>query len=128
QEDQVMATASMVKVPRIRVAVYRQDAVVQQVACRDGHLRRIDLGKGEGAGDVDDDLDVDLADALERAPVKRVLVQELAGAGGLDMAAAELGAVALQQLDLRLGEDEGLVSSVAFEPEQSLVAGLEVVA
>jgi hypothetical protein len=38
------------------------------------HLRGIDLREGEGAEDVDHNLDVDLADAPERAPVERVLV------------------------------------------------------
>jgi hypothetical protein len=51
-----------------------QHAVVQQVAGRDWHLRRVDLREGEGARAVGDDLHVDLADALEGAPVKRVLI------------------------------------------------------
>jgi hypothetical protein len=41
-----------------------QDAVVQQIAARHRHLRGVDLGEGEGAKGVDNDLDVDLADAL----------------------------------------------------------------
>jgi hypothetical protein len=57
------------------VLVEGQDAIVQQIARRDRHLRRVDLREGEGAGDVEDDLYVDLADALQRAPVKRVLIE-----------------------------------------------------
>jgi hypothetical protein len=41
-----------------------QDAVVEQVAGGHRHLRGVDLREGEGAEDVDDDLDVDFADAL----------------------------------------------------------------
>jgi hypothetical protein len=53
---------------------------VQEVAGRDRHLRRVDLGEGKGARDVDDDLHVDLPDAFQRAPVKRFLIEQLAGA------------------------------------------------
>lgn len=57
-----------------------QDAVVEEVTGGDGHLGGVDLREGEGAEDVDHDLDVDLADALEGAPVERVLVEQLARA------------------------------------------------
>jgi hypothetical protein len=52
--------------------VERQHAVVEQIARRHRHLRRVDLGEAERAEHVDNDLHVDLADPLERAPVKRV--------------------------------------------------------
>src|SRR5262245_16030617 len=81
-----------------------QDALVEEVTGSNGHLRRVDLREGEGAEDVDDDLDVDLPDALERAPVERVLVEQLAGLGGFDVPAAEVDAVAFQQTDLFLGQ------------------------
>jgi len=55
-----------------------QHAIVHEVAGRDRHLRGVDLGEGEGARHVDDDLDVDLAHTLERAPAERVLVKQLA--------------------------------------------------
>lgn len=43
------------------------------------HLRGVDLSEGEGAGRIDYNLDVDLADAIELAPVERVLIKQLAG-------------------------------------------------
>lgn len=58
-----------------------QDAIPEEIAGGDGHLRVVDLGEGERAEGVDHDLDLDLADALERAPVEGVLVEEVAGAG-----------------------------------------------
>lgn len=56
-----------------------QDPVVEQVTGRDRHLGVVDLGEGQRAEGVDDDLDVDLADALQGAPVEGVLIQELSG-------------------------------------------------
>src|SRR5262249_44377879 len=106
-----------------------QDAVVEEVAGRDRHLGRIDLGEGEGAEDVDDDLDVDLADALEGAPVERVVVEELTRAAGLDVTATEVDAVALEEADLLLGEDEGGVRlDGALQAQEALQARFEVVA
>ena len=57
-----------------------KDTVVEQIACSDGHLGVVDLGEGERAEDINDDLDVDLSDAFERAPVEGVLVEQFAGA------------------------------------------------
>ena len=56
-----------------------QDAIVEQIARGDRHLGVVDLGEGERAEDIDDDLHVDLADALERAPVEGVLIEQFAG-------------------------------------------------
>jgi hypothetical protein len=41
--------------------------------------------------------------------------------------AAEVGAVPLQERDLLLGEHVGVVMALPFEPQETLVAGLEVV-
>ena len=60
--------------------VERQDAIVEQIACSDGHLGVVDLGEGERAEDIDDDLDVNLADAFERTPLESVLIEQFAGA------------------------------------------------
>lgn len=57
-----------------------QDTVVEQIACRDGHLGVVDLGEGERAEDIDDDLHVDFADAFERTPIEGVLIEQFAGA------------------------------------------------
>ena len=74
--------------------------------------------------DVDDDLDVDLADALQRAPEKRVLVEQLTGPGRLHGATAELDAVTFQEPEQLRGDDEGRLLRVAFEAQQALEAGL----
>ena len=103
-------------------------AAVQQVARGDRHLRGEDLGEGQGAEHVHEYLDVDLAHTLEAAPVERVLVEELAGPAGLDVSAAEVHAVTLEELDLLLAEDEGRLLRLPLEAQQALVAGLEVVA
>ena len=42
------------------------DAIIEQIGRGDGHLRVVGLGEGERAEDIDDDLDVDLTDTLER--------------------------------------------------------------
>ena len=77
-----------------------EDAIVEQIARGGRHLGGVDLGEGERAEDVDDDLDVDLADALEGTPVEGVLVEQLTRPRGFDMAAAEVHAVALEELEL----------------------------
>jgi hypothetical protein len=68
-------------------------------------LRSVDLGEGERAEDIYDDLHVDLADPFERAPLEGVLVQQLA----------------IQAWWPRRAYSESL------ESHQPLVAGLEVV-
>jgi len=55
-------------------AVERQHSVVDQIGGCDRHFRSVDLGKGQRAEGVDYDLNVDLAHALELAPVEGVLV------------------------------------------------------
>jgi hypothetical protein len=64
---------------------------------------------------------------LEGAPEEGVLVEELAGAGGLHVPAAELDAVALEEAELLLGEDERAVLGSLLEAEQTLETGLEVI-
>ena len=86
------------------------------------------MAKGQRAEDVDDDLDVDLAHALERSPVEGVLVQKLAGARRFDVSAAEVDGVALEQLDLLVAEHVGVVVHVLLEAKQTLVARLQRVA
>ncbi len=44
------------------------------------------------------------------------------------MAHAELAGMALEELHLLLGEDDGVVLGMGFQAHQALVAGLEVVA
>jgi hypothetical protein len=105
-----------------------QDAVVQQIAGGDRHLRGVDLREGHRARDVDDDLHVDLADALEHAPEERVLVEQLAWPGRFDVAGPELGAMAFEEPDLLVTEAEGRLASVTLEPEQMLVPGLDIMA
>ena len=56
-----------------------QHAVVEQLGGGDGHLRGIDLGEGQRAEGVDDDLHIDLAHALERSPVEGVLIEQFSG-------------------------------------------------
>lgn len=74
-----------------------QYAVVQEVAGRDGHLRGVHLGEGDGTRHIDENLDIHFAHALERAPVESFLIQELSRVRSLDMAAAEVGAVPFQE-------------------------------
>ncbi len=80
--------------------VEREHAIVEEIARRHRHLRGIDLGEGQGAEDVDDDLDVDLPDAPERAREDGVLIQRLTGLRRLDMATVELDAMAFEQAQL----------------------------
>ena len=95
--------------------IERKHPLVEQITRRDRHLRRVDLREGKRAEDVDHDLDVDLAHALQRPPVERVLVQQLPRSGSLDVATAEVGAVALEQLDLPFAEQVGVVLDVLLE-------------
>jgi hypothetical protein len=87
------------------------------------------LAKGSRAEGIDHHLHVDLAHALERAPVEGVLIEQLARGAGLDVPAAEVWAVALQQAHLLLGEHEGGgLAGFTFQPHQAFVTGLQVVA
>jgi hypothetical protein len=87
---------------------------------RHRHLRGVDLGEGEGAEHVDDDLDVDFADALQRAPVERVLVEQLARLGRFDVAATEVDAVTFEEADLLFGQNErGVLRDGLLEAERS---------
>ena len=62
-----------------------QYPVVEQVGRRDGHLGRVDLGEAhEGVG-VHDGLLIDAAYALEVDHIERVLAQQIAGVGSLDL-------------------------------------------
>ncbi len=101
---------------------------MEQIGCGDRHLRGVDLGEGERAEDVDDDLHIDLAHALERAPVEGVLVQQFSGPRGLYMAAAEVDGVALEQADLRLRQHVSVCLHVLLQAHQPLVASLQPVA
>ena len=58
------------------------------------------MAKGRRTRGVDDDLHVDLPAPLERSPVKRVLIEQLAGPPRFNVPAAEVGAVALEKPDL----------------------------
>lgn len=109
--------------------VERQDALVKRIGGGDGHLAGIDLGEGQGAEGIDDDLHIDLADTLERAPAKRVLAEQFAGRGGFDVLPRDdLAAGFFQQAHLRFGEHEGGVAGVDFQAQQAFVAGEQVVA
>lgn len=106
-----------------------QHPLVEQVAGRHRHLRAVALGKGQRAEGIDHHLDIDLADALQGAPVEGVLIEQFAGRRGLDMPAAEVRAVAIEQQDLGVGEDEsGVLPGFPLQAHQALVAGLQVVA
>jgi hypothetical protein len=83
-----------------------QHPVVQDVDGRDGQLRGVEVPPGHAAEGVEDGLEVDLPDALEGADEEGVDGHEIAGEAGFDMAFPELGAVALQEPDLLLGEGE----------------------
>ena len=71
--------------------VERKDPVIEQIARGDRHLRVVELSEGDGTEDVHDDLDIDLADALQSSQVEGILVQEFAGTGCLHVSASELG-------------------------------------
>jgi len=107
--------------------VERQDTIVEQIAFGNRHLGVVDLGEGERAEDIDDDLHIDLADTFERTPVEGVLIKQFAGARGFDVTAAELGAVALQELDLRLAEHEGGIAGGLFQSQQALGSRFQIV-
>lgn len=77
--------------------------------------------------DVDDDLDVDLADPIEGAPEEGVLVEQLAGPSGFHVTAAKLDAVTFEQPQLPLGHDEGGVLDGALQSQQALEPGLQIV-
>src|SRR5262245_6427724 len=68
-------------------------ALVEQIARGHRHLRGVDLREGERAEDVNDDLDVDLADALEGPPEERVLIEQFARPRRFHVTAAEVDAV-----------------------------------
>lgn len=57
-----------------------QDAIVEQITRGNRHLGVVDLGEGERAEDINDDLHIDLADAFERTPIEGVLIEKFAGA------------------------------------------------
>jgi len=104
-----------------------QHAVVEQIAGGDRHLRVVDLGKRQRAEDVNNDLDVDLADALQGSPVEGVLAEQLARPGGFDVPASKFDRVALQQLDLLLAEHEGGIAGGLLQPQQAFGLGFQVV-
>jgi len=105
-----------------------QDSIVEQVAGGDGQLGAVDLGEGERAEGVDDDLDVDLADSFESPPIEGALVQQLSRAVAFDVTAAKVGAVPFEPLDLLFGQYESLALGLPFQTEQALSASLELVA
>lgn len=92
--------------------VERQHAVVEGVRRSDRHLAGVDLGESERTEGVDDNLDVDLADALEGASVESVLIQEFSGRGGLDVLRDDIAAGTFEQAHLFVGEDIGGVAGV----------------
>src|SRR5262249_23005310 len=94
--------------------VERQHTIVEQVAGGHRHLRCVALGEGQGT---------EVADALERSPEEGVLVEQLAGPGGLDMPTPKLDTMALQKSELFLGDDEGRLPHVALKAQESLEAG-----
>ena len=71
---------------------------------------------------------VDFSDAFQRTPEEGVLIEQLAGPRGLDVATPELHAVAFEQAELFFRHHEGRLLDVAFKSEQALEPGLEVVA
>lgn len=71
------------------------------------------------------DVDVDLADALERYPVKRVLIEQFARARRLDVAASEAGTVRLEQANVLVRENNGRVLA---RPYRAKIAFTELAA
>ena len=66
--------------------------------------RKVEPGPGVARVAVDGGLQIDLAHPLERADEEGVDGDQRAGVCGLDVALAELGAEALQQPDLLVGQ------------------------
>lgn len=66
-----------------------QYAVVGQLCGGYRHLRGVDLGEGQRAEGVYDDLYVDLAYSLEGSPVERVLIEEFSRGADLLYGACE---------------------------------------
>ena len=105
-----------------------QRVVVQDLNGRDRHLRGVEPGPDEAAEAVQHGLDVDLADALQRAREEGVHGHKFARGVDLDMPLAVLGVEPLQRLDLLVGELDLPLPDRLLQPQQPVVAGLEVVA
>jgi hypothetical protein len=77
---------------------------------------------------VDRGLQVDLADALEHPDEEGVDRDQSTGMRRLDVALAELGAEALEQPDLLVGERELALGGRLFQAQQALVLGQQALA
>jgi len=59
--------------------VERKNPVIEQVACGDRHLRVVGLCESDGTENINDNLNVNLAHALESSPEEGVLVKSSPG-------------------------------------------------
>lgn len=104
-----------------------QHAVVEQLCGGNRHLRGVDLGEGQRAEGVYDDLHVDLAHSLEGSPVESVLIEEFSRGADLYMAHAKVAGMLLEQAYLFFAEQERIALGFFLQPQQSLVAMREIV-
>ena len=105
----------------------RQDVGVEQLDRGEGQLVGVEPRPGVARVAVDRGLQVDLADALEHADEEGVDRDQGAGVRRLDVALAELGAEALQQPDLLIGQLERALGGGLLEAQQALVLGQQPV-
>ena len=95
---------------------------------RDRHLRGVEPDPDEAAEAVDHGLDVDLADAFQRAREEGVHGHKFACSVDLDVPLTVLGIEALQRLDLLVGQLDLPLPDRLLHPQKPVVASQEVVA
>ena len=105
-----------------------QHVVVQDLNGGHRHLRCVEPGPDEAAEAVQDGLDVDLAHALQRTGEEGVNGYKFACGIDLDVSLAVLGVEALQCRDLLVRQLGLPLPDRLLQPQQPVVACLEVVA
>lgn len=110
----------------VRCLEERQHVVVEDLDRRQGQLAGVEPGPDVPAVAVEHGLEVDPPDPLQGPGEEGVHGHQLPRVGRLDVALPELGAVALQEPDLLVGERQPLLPHRRLEPQEPLVAGHQV--
>lgn len=98
-----------------------QHVVVQDMYGRDRQLAGVEPAPGIAAVAVNDRLEVDFADTLQRTDEEGIDGHQVTGVARLDMPFAELWAEAFQQLDLLVAKLDLLVFHGLLQTQQPLV-------
>ena len=104
----------------------RQHIVIQDMDSGDRHLARVQPAKSKTAEAVDDGLQINLADAFERADKERVYRNQFAGVMHLNLPLSELRAKAFQQANLLIIELQCAVLLLALQSQQTVMLGQQV--